>query len=795
MKRILSIIPLLISVTAFCQRANILFDSGWKFNKGNVENAWQPGFDDRNWRAIDLPHDWSIEDIPGMQSPFDPKAVNGVAQGFATGGTSWYRKTFRVPGNMKNKKIQVYFEGVYMNADVWLNGHHLGNHPYGYTSYFYDISDKIKPDGENVLAVQVKDEGANSRWYSGSGIYRHVWLKFFNPVHISTWGTSITTPQISSSLARVNIKSIVKNIATGTQIRYVTRVLDASGKQVAVSALSSTTKDSIFERNIEVHQPRLWSPGSPYLYKAVVDVYVNGKPVDREVTKFGIRQTAFSVEKGFSLNGIPMKMKGACIHHDNGPLGAVSNDAAEVRKVALLKSVGFNAIRASHNPPSTALLNACDSLGMLVIDEAFDGWVNQKNKDDYHLYFKEWWQRDLESMLLRDRNHPSVIIWSIGNEINLKKETVEEVEISKKLTEFVHRFEPTRPVISAVFQDTLAVDKDPMFATLDIAGYNYSHPNIEKDHQRVPGRKIITTESFPFYAFEYWMDVIDHPYVMGDFVWTGMDYIGESSIGWIGFSWMSLKDEKTTYPWNLAYCGDLDICGWRRPQSYYREALWEENKIAVFVTPPKPSNKPAVPGSEWFWYWPDVLPDWTWKGYEGQPLQVSVYSSCDETELFLNGKSLGRKPTNRSTRFTATWSVPYTAGELKAVGYSGSKQVAVSKLETAGEASQIQLLPEKKVLKADGQDLVYVTVNVTDAKGILQPKADQTIHFSVSGPASIVGVGNANPVSVESYQLPQRKAWKGKCMVVLKSTRGTGAIHLKATGAGLRTATTILFAN
>ena len=782
--------PLLFSLTAFCQRTNRLFDWDWKFNKGNIENAEQLIFNDKNWRNIDLPHDWSIEDLPGKESPFDPNAVNGVSQGFATGGTGWYRKTFRIPAHMKKQQFQIYFEGVYMNADVWLNGHHLGNHPYGYTSFFYDISDKVNRSGENVLAVQVKNQGSTSRWYTGSGIYRHVWLKSFNQVHLSTWGTAITTPEVSSSMARVHLKSIVEKIPASSRIKYDVKIINAAGKQLAASAINSSSSNRTFEIDIKIKNPKLWSTNAPHLYKAIIDIYVGKKLTDREELKFGIRHTDFSVEKGFLLNGIPMKMKGACVHHDNGPLGAVSNDAAEVRKVSLLKSAGFNAIRASHNPPSEALLNACDSLGILVIDEAFDGWINQKTQDDYHLYFNNWWQRDLESMLLRDRNHPSVILWSIGNEINLRKETAEEIAIAKKMVAFVHQTEPSRPVISAVFQDTLAKDKDPMFATLDIAGYNYSHPHIEKDHQRVPSRKIMTTESFPFLAFEYWMDVIDHPYVMGDFVWTGMDYIGESGIGWLGF-----KDAKTIYPWNLAYCGDLDICGWRRPQSYYREVLWEKNKIAVFVTPPKPSNIPPVPDTTRFWRWPDVVPDWSWKGYETKPIAVSVYSSCDEAELFLNEKSLGKKPTNRSTRFTATWRVPYTAGELKAVGYSKSKQIATATLKTAEEASQIQLLPEKTTLKANGQDLVYVTVNITDAKGRLQPKADQTIYFSVSGPATIAGVGNANPVSTESYQLHQRKAWKGKCIVVLKSTRGTGPITLKATANGLLPATTNLLAN
>ena len=470
------------------------------------------------------------------------------------------------------------------------------------------------------------------------------------------------------------------------------------------------------------------------------------------------------------------------MHHDNGPLGSAAYNRAEERRVELMKASGFNAIRCAHNPPSEAFLNVCDSLGMLVIDEAFDCWETGKNPQDYHLYFDKWWQRDVASMVLRDRNHPSVILWSIGNEIP-ERGKPEGVILAGKLGNYVRSLDPTRPVTSAV--NGIQEDKDPFFATLDVCGYNYAKDHYVKDHQRMPHRIMVATESFPLEAFDYWMSVIDYPWVIGDFVWTGYDYLGEASIGWLGY-----PHKGTFYPWNHAFCGDIDICGWKRPQSYYRDALWKKDQISLFVTPPEPSFPVNPEKAAWSkWNWDDVVSDWNWKGFENKPFKVTVYSSCKEAELFLNGRSLGKRPTNRSTRFLAIWQVPYQAGELKAIGYDGGKQVNLASLTTAGKPENIKLSPDRKQIKANGEDLSFITVTVTDEKGVINPKAGNLIHFTLEGPGSVIAVGNSNPRSTESFQDLQRKAYKGRCLVIVRSGRKPGKILLTASSEGLVPAT------
>jgi beta-galactosidase len=778
------------------QNKVVLFDADWRFLRGGAQGAEDPGFNDAGWRRLDLPHDWSIEDLPGTRSPFDPDAISQVSGGFTTGSTGWYRKTFKVPNEAKGKRILIQFDGVYMNAEVWLNGQSLGNHPYGYTSFWFDLTDKVKFGSANVIAVKVKNEGENSRWYSGSGIYRHVWLKTLEPTHIAQWGTYITTPEVSVSSARVNVRTKVLNeSAEPARLTLVTRVLDGAGAEVSRVESGQTIEAKAaheFKQDANIKAPALWSPESPALYTAVTEVYRDRQLTDRAETKFGVRTISFDASYGFRLNGKPLKLKGGCLHHDNGPLGARAYDRAEERRVELLKASGYNALRLAHNPPSPAFLAACDRLGMMVIDEAFDMWREGKNPHDYHLYFDEWWQRDIESMVQRDRNHPSVIMWSIGNEIP-NRDKPEVVQLAKTLGDYVRHLEPTRPVTSAV--NDLREDKDPYFATLDVAGYNYAAGGdhlkrslYEYDHGRIPNRIMIGTESYPLEAFDSWMNVIDHPYVAGDFVWTAFDYIGEASIGWRGY-WQ----ERSFYPWNLAYCGDIDICGWKRPQSYYRDALWKENQVSVFVHPPRPSFEPNPKRQSWSkWHWADVVADWNWEGYENKPLEVNVYSSFEQVELFLNGKSLGRKPTNRSNAYIAAWQVPYKTGILKAVGYEGEKQVSSSELRSAQAPARIKLSADRTRITADGQDLSYVTVELIDARGVRQPKAENLIKFAVEGAGSVVGVGNANPISTESYQQPQRKAWQGRCLLIVKSGKQLGKIIVRAATQGLAPAMIVI---
>jgi beta-galactosidase len=782
-----------ISLTAQnIKKGTNLFDDGWRFHRGGALGAEKPEFDDSAWRVLDLPHDWSIEDLPGTNSPFNMDAISQVNGGFTTGGTGWYRKTFLIPEDMNSKRIVLQFDGVYMNPEIWINGVSMGSHPNGYTSFWFDITEHIEFGKLNVLAVKVRNEGENSRWYAGSGIYRHVWLKIPESVHISQWGIQISTTEISTASAKINIKTKVDNQSENSlPVKVITRILNSKNEELGKTEsgqLIGKAGVSEFIQDVVVLKPALWSPETPSLYTAISEVFTNNQLVDREETKFGIRTLEFDAVNGFQLNGKKLKLKGGCIHSDNGPLGAKSFDRAEVRRVELLKASGFNAIRCAHNPPSPAFLDACDQLGMMVIDEAFDMWQDGKNSSDYHLYFEKWWQRDVESMIKRDFNHPSIILWSIGNEIP-KMNTPEVIQTAKEIAEFVHQSDTTRQITAAV--NVFGTEIDPFVATLDIAGYNYGSVGtnltgsiFDTDHKRKPSLIMLQTESYPLDAFKSWMDVKDHDWLIGDFVWTAFDYIGEASIGWRGY-WQ----EHNFYPWNLAFCGDIDICGSKRPQSYYRDALWKENQLSVFVKSPQPSFEENIDRVSWSrWHWDDVLADWNWKGFENQPLQVNIYSSCEEVELFLNGKSMGRLSTNRSTEYKAIYNVAYQPGELKAVGYSNGKEVKISILKTAGEPSQIQLKADRNEIKADGEDLCYIMVELTDKNGLKNPKAENLIKFDIEGPGEIVGVGNANPVSTESYLNHERKAWHGQCLVIIKSERKKGNIVLKASSANLKSA-------
>ncbi len=785
--------------TSKTERSTILFDDGWKFYRGGFQMAANPDFDDSNWRDVDLPHDWSIEDIAGASSPFEPDAVGQTSSAFTVGGVGWYRKFFLLDSAVRRKKIHIQFDGVYMNAEVWLNGKKLGENPYGYTSFWFDISDKINFGGKNVLAVKVKNEGENTRWYSGSGIYRHVWITFMEPLHVAHWGASISTPNVTPQSASVHAQYEISNEGgSETEIQVQTLLLDASGKEVGVAETKKKIQggsSSVVEYDLAVHNPLLWSTDHPHLYVARTKVFVNNQVSDEVETSFGIRSISFHATTGFQLNGKSMELKGGCIHHDNGPLGAKAFDRAEERRVELLKASGFNAIRCAHNPPSPAFLDACDRIGMMVIDEAFDMWKIGKNPFDYHLYFDASCKKDIESMVMRDRNHPSIIMWSIGNEIPAM-DAPETPAVAKMLADQVRKSDPTRPITAAV--NDISVRKDPFFAELDVAGYNYGinfawnegpdEVKYETDHDRVPQRVMFGSESFPLDAFDYWMSVKKNPWVIGDFVWTAFDYMGEAGIGYLGF-----PQQKRFYPWTLAYCGDLDICGSKRPQSYYRDAFWNEKPaLSIFVKNPKPTFEENPARASWSkWQFHDVWPYWTWPGYEGQPMEVQVYSNYDRVELFLNGKSLGFKPTNEQTKFMAIWNVPYQTGTLKAVGYNGKRKVSETLLTTAHTASKIRLTPDRSTLDSNGNDLSYITVELTDENGIVDPQADNLINFEIEGPGKIIGVGNANPVSTESYTQPQRKAWKGKCLVIVKSEKTPGKIILHATCGDMISNTTI----
>lgn len=764
-------------------RTVLLFDDNWLFFRGDAAGAESPEYQDSSWRLLDLPHDWSIEDIPGTTSPFDSIAVGGLDAGYLVGGTGWYRKKFMVPDDLKGKKFQLQFDGIYMNSDIWLNGHHLGNHPYGYTSFRYDLTDFLLPGKENIIAVKVRNEGHNSRWYSGSGIYRHVHLTLTDPVHLDPWWLSITTSDADQNAAHININATVVNgTAESSEILLVTRILDKSGAEVASTELKQNIingDSSVYLQQLSIASPQLWSTETPSLYTAVNEIYAvagdgKRKLKDKISTQFGIRTIKINAGDGFLLNGKHLLLKGGCMHHDNGPLGAAAFDRAEERRVMLMKESGFNAIRCSHNPPSPAFLDACDRLGMMIIDESFDMWTEQKNPDDYHLYFNEWWQRDVESMVRRDRNHPSVILWSIGNEIPERSKPV-GAELAKLQADFIRNIDSSRLITSAV--NSLDPDKDAYFAKLDVSGYNYAVDKYVSDHKRLPERIILSTESFSLEAFEYWMAVEDYPWVIGDFVWTGFDYLGEASIGWLGY-----PHNKSFFPWNHAYCGDIDICGFKRPQSFYRDILWKNGRqISLFVRPPVPTFPMNPEKASWSkWEWQDVVASWNWKGYEGKKIGIEVYSSYPEVELFLNNVSLGRKKTNRSNKWIANWDVSYAAGVLRAKGYDEKGATETCDLITAEAPSQLHLKADRDTLSSDGQDLSYITVELLDKNGIRNPSAEELIEFTITGPGIIQATGSSNPKSIESFQGKSRRTWQGRCIVILRSGKTPGDIILKA---------------
>lgn len=726
--------------------------------------------------------------------PFDPsKSEGGDKTGYVVGGIGWYRKHFTL--NESTKLVAVRFDGVYMNAEVWINGHLLGNHPHGYTSFEFDLTPWLKPSGqENVLAVRVRNEGKNSRWYSGSGIYRHVCLTITEPVHVPTWGMFVTTPEVSQDKALVKIASEVRNASRSeTDVLIRARVRNAKGKVVNTSEdklhLPANETRSI-EQSIEVRSPKLWSPDSPDLYSAEVEVVVAGKTFDVVSTRFGIRKIEVDAEHGFRLNGEMLKLKGGCIHHDNGPLGAAAIDRAEERRVELMKANGFNAIRTSHNPPSPAFLDACDRLGLLVIDEAFDQWNEAKigNTEDYHRFFKDWYQRDIAAMVRRDRNHPSVIMWSIGNEI---PEQFRADATAKQLREAVLSHDATRLVTAAICSDWGNVarnwDKlsDPAFQHLDVAGYNYLPDKYESDHTRHPQRVMYGSESYPKDFFDYWSHVEKHPYVIGDFVWTAMDYFGEAGIGH-----SVLSNEKDSFfmswPWFNAWCGDLDVCGFKKPQSYYRDVVWRRSQIEMVLHSRIPPGLHEIVSG---WGWPDEARSWNWPGREGKPLQVAVYSRCDSVRLELNGKVIGEKPVSAATKLTAKFDVSYEPGELRAIGLINGKAVAKTTLKTAGSAKQVRLSADRATLRADRNDLSYITVEIVDEQGAVVPDAAKSVRFTVTGAGELAATGSAAPNAPASFHAPLRTTYQGRCIAILRPKGDAGKITLIAEADGLQAAT------
>ena len=806
---------------------NQLFDLGWRFHRGDAVDAENPGFDDSTWRSLDLPHDWSIEDLssepesngggalwgtsaePLRYGPFDRYLSQGQrATGWTVGGTGWYRKHFSARLVEANSYIEVLFDGVYMNCDVWLNGHHLGFHPYGYTSFAYDLSSFLSHNSNNIIAVRVRNEGRNTRWYSGSGMYRHVWLNVTGMISVPLWGLYVYTQEVSAEHAHVVVAVEIANrtmLAGDLSVRV--RIMDPQNKLVAsrevLHHLEPSSRSSL-EQSISISNPQLWSTLTPRLYHADVELVTNQQSVDKVGVPFGIRTLKADAERGFQINGHEVLLRGGCLHHANGLLGAAAIDRAEEHKVELMKANGFNAIRCSHNPPSPAFLNACDRIGVLVIDEAFDQWVVQKNPQDYHLDFKEWWRRDLDSMVRRDRNHPSVIFWSIGNEIP-ERANPEGVEIARQLVEEIRRLDRSRLITAAIpsFYEPGNhrpwKDSDRAFRYLDVSGYNYQWKEYEEDHARIPGRVMMGTESFPYQAFENWEMVQKHKYVIGDFVWAGMDYLGESGVG--NTELISSDDESQEagtvtaaplsrdFPWFNAFCGDIDLTGEPKPQHYYRRVVWGVSKLEMAVQRPIPQGCRQVTS---LWGWPDELPSWTWPGHEGMPLKVRVYSAGDHVRLLLNGKEIGVRPISRESRLRAEFDVPYAPGILRAITLAKGKPVAQLTFKTVGPPARLNLRADRNPIQGDRNDLAYVILEVLDAAGCRVPDACVPVTFNISGAGELAGGGTANPKDMQSFRQAHLKTFHGTCVAIVRGKGMKGWVNLSAHAKGLKPASLVI---
>lgn len=770
-----------------------LFDYGWKFALGDYSDASSIHYNDNDWRTLDLPHDWSIED---RTDPANPMGNDG---GYFPAGIGWYRKSFELPSTYKDKKVGIYFEGVYMNAEVFVNGKSVGMHPYGYSSFYYDLTSYLRYGEKNIIAVRVDNsQQKNCRWYTGSGIYRHVWLTVTNPVHIGHWGVAVTTPEVNESKAVVQVKTVLRNeTSSGRRVTLTTQLRrgeEEAGKgENAVELPANGTKEVI--QTISVLRPALWSPASPELYKAYLTVSEAGNTLDHTTETFGIRTITYSAEKGLYLNGKRIILNGGCLHHDNGLLGAAAYDRAEERKAELMKAAGFNAVRTAHNIPSEAFLHACDRLGLLVIDEPFDGWRDSKNKYDYSTLFDQWWQQDVESMVLRDRNHPSIFCWSIGNEV-IERKKLEVVTTAKKLADHVHKFDSSRPVTSALAAwDNDWEIYDPLAAVHDIVGYNYLLHRAPADHQRVPSRVIMQTESYPRDAFANWALVEDNNYIIGDFVWTAIDYLGESGIGRYYYVGETEGEhyERNHYPWHGAYCGDIDLTGWRKPISHYRELLYNSEK-KLYMSVKEPDHFYGKIKETLWSVWP-TWESWNWPGHEGKEIQVEIYSRYSKVRLYLNDRLIGEQLTGREQQFKAVFTLSYEPGILKAVGVEAEVEVEETIMKTSGNPAQIKLTADRTEIKADGQDLTFVTVEIQDKEGIIEPNANNHLSFDVKGTGVIAAVGNADLKDTDSYVGHQRKAWKGRAIVVVKSTQKKGKIVLKVTSPGLIPATVTIRTN
>ena len=747
-------------VVAKADTRRVLFDAGWQFTQNGKTVT------------VDLPHDWDIYAGPDAKS-----GATGTGGGWYPGGKGEYRKTFKTPDG---EVVRLHFEGVYQKAEVFINGQKAGQHAYGYTPFTIDITPYLHQDTPNEVLVKVDNsEQPNCRWYSGSGIYRHVWLITSPALHIAENGVYISTPMVNDDEATVQVEVTVEN-ASDVE-RTATVMVGAESMPVTVPAKGSETDTLTFN----IRNPRLWSPDTPILYEVRAMLKEQGKMVDSQLTRFGVRHIYCDSRYGFQLNYMPLLINGACVHHDDGILGAMAFDAAEIRKVRLMKDAGFNLIRTSHNPPSRAFLDACDSIGMLVIDEAFDGWRQAKTPYDYSTLIDSCYREDIHAMVRRDRNHPSVICWSIGNEV-MERKDIRVVTTARKMKDAIKDYCCERPVTEALCSwDSDWEIYDPHAEVLDIAGYNYMLHKHASDHERDPLRVILQTESFPRDAWRNWQTVEEYSYVIGDIVWTGLDYLGESGIGRYYYDGDTPGEhyvEGGQPEWHGAYCGDVDITGWRKPISHYRELLWNRDTAPVLYMAVKEPDGYYGTIRETAWsVWP-TWESWTWNGWEGKPVEVEVYTSLPSVRLYLNDRLVGEQ---QSAECKAVFTLPYQPGTLRAEGVTEEGQPVSVSLSTAGEPCQIRLTADKSTFLADGQDLIYVTVEILDRNGLVCPDAAIPLTATVKGAGSLLSFASADLKDTSVYTDAHCTTWKGRALLAVRSSAKSGSVSLTVKGDGL----------
>ena len=767
----------------------ICFNTNWQFANGKIPfgywgdwltNAGNPA------RTINLPHDFMIEQ---KRDPNSPTRRDG---GYFPGGVGCYAKKFFVPDDWTDKKIYVEFEGIYMNSQIRLNGNVIKRQNYGYTTFFVDLTEYIKYNCENYLEIVVDNSATpNSRWYSGSGIYRYAWLYAADKNHINFNGVYIKTTAVNNGSAVLNIQT---DIFKGSEdmfhdsIEHI--IKDSKTGEIAASAKYDCKTNVIVSENnysidIEIKNPKIWDIDSPNLYAVITNYYIDSKLADTSEISYGIRTFSIDSKNGFVLNGRQLKLKGGCVHHDNGILGSASYCRSEERKIEIMKKSGFNAVRTAHNPPAPAFLDACDRLGMIVMDEIFDQWRCAKTQFDYHRFFDNDWEHDLTSMILRDRNHPSIMLWSIGNEIVEQTGHSNAPKTAKMLAGTIRKYDD-RPVGMALMP---AFDKtseeqvngiNAVVETLDFVGYNYMHGDYEEHKTKYPERAIIGTETVPKDIYQSWEATLKNQNVAGDFVWTSIDYLGEAAIGRVYYTEERPEIEwhLCDYPWNQAYCGDIDVCGFKRPQSYYRDILWGvSDKPKMFVRRPvkfSPESEKLT-----YWGWNDGIEGWDFNVAEDTNVIIDVYSPAQSVELFLNGESVGK---NDLQELKTSFTVPYKKGELKAIDSNNNAVV----LSSSKAPAKIKLTADREKI-LDGGDLSYITVEIADIDGKTVTNAENIVVFSVEGAGKLLAVGSANPKTEDMYVGNTHSAYDGKLMAVVKSCE-KGKIKLLALSNGLEKA-------